>query len=392
MKFVTALTLLVVVLASKKRCSREKMSTLADCADGARPSKSLDGCPTCLPKAFDKKKCSGVKCMKPSTCASGVQPARKPDGCCITCTPAKIPKCTKEQKTACQASIDSLIVCSAADDPKSSFNVDTCCMTCKRPARADANKKCTKDDFKTCMDTAPECGAEEEPLREKGQCCVSCRRPARDSPLREVGKCGNVPQCAANESPVRVKDDTGAFACPTCKPPRPVCSPACTTGQICARSKDAITQSCKAKKRMKLKLKAKVGDAATKAFFASATPDEMKATLQEVVNRYCDKEENAEKCDKYQDTVNDGMELSITSTGADEVQVQVDIPDIAVVDSRRLADDASSLLAGALTDPDATGSITMTDESGSQPANGAQSLSVSSALLAFTAVASVLVL
>ena len=55
-------------------------------------------------------------------------------------------------------------------------------------------------------------------------------------------------------------------------------------------------------------------------------------------------------------------------------------------------DDASSLLAGALTDPDATGSITMTDESGSQPANGAQSLSVSSALLAFTAVASVLVL
>jgi len=143
---------------------------------------------------------------------------------------------------------------------------------------------------------------------------------------------------------------------------------------------------------MKLKLKAKVGDAATKAFFASATPDEMKATLQEVVNRYCDKEENAEKCDKYQDTVNDGMELSITSTGADEVQVQVDIPDIAVVDSRRLADDASSLLAGALTDPDATGSITMTDESGSQPANGAQSLSVSSALLAFTAVASVLVL
>ena len=54
-----------------------------------------------------------------------------------------------------------------------------------------------------------------------------------------------------------------------------------------------------------------------------------------VLTRY--QEENAEKCDKYQDTVNDGMELSITSTGADEVQVQVDIPDIAVVDSRRLA-------------------------------------------------------
>jgi hypothetical protein len=76
-------------------------------------------------------------------------------------------------------------------------------MTCKRPARTNPAEKCTKDEFKTCIEAAPECDAAEKPLREKGQCCVSCRRPARDAPLRSVAKCGEITECASGEKPTR---------------------------------------------------------------------------------------------------------------------------------------------------------------------------------------------
>jgi len=362
----------------KARCTRDQMKAIAACADGVKPTKdAASGCPTCVPMPFDGVKCTKSKtksCAKPAACASGVEPKR--DGCCISCVPAKTPKCTNEQKKACKDSIATLSECPASADPKSVFDADTCCMTCKRPARPKPEAKCSKDDFKTCIDAAPECGASEKPLREKGQCCVSCRRPARDVPLRTVAKCAAVSECEGDEKPTRVKDDSGAFSCPSCKPPKPVCAIACGTKQKCVRSKkklekgeDTSTEGeCKNKKVKKLKMKAK--SAADKAFLKDATADEIKAALQEIVDRFCDKEDNAEKCDKFQKALTDGMSVKIEKVKNDETDVQVEIPDVEAASvRRRLADDTSSLLDAALADPDATGDIQVSDNTDTDTGN-----------------------
>merc|ERR1712072_126662 len=268
--------------------------------------------------------------------------------------------CTDAQKTACKASLDGLAECpapSSSTSLRSFFNSDTCCMSCKRPARA-SQAKCTKEDFKTCIDTARECEASEKPLKEKGQCCVSCRRPARDAPLRDVGKCGDIPECAADEAPSRVKDDSGAFACPTCRKPKPVCESACGTGKMCVRSKGGESTSCKSKKAKKLKMRAKT--AVDKAFLKAATASETKAVLQEVVKRFCDKAQDDDKCDRFEDVLTEQMEVKLVAAkggSSDETEVQVDVPTVVEERLRRLAEDAGSLLDAAMADTDATGDM-----------------------------------
>merc|ERR1711918_50551 len=70
--------------------------------------------------------------------------------------------------------------------------------------------------------------------------------------------------------------------------------------------------------------------AADKAFLASATPEEIKAAIAEVVQRFCDKQENQAQCEKYEDTVISNMEVAITSATAQEVQVEVGLPNAAI--------------------------------------------------------------
>jgi len=384
MKLFALVLCVSVVLASARkagpRCSREKISALAACAEGVKPTKTTAGCPSCLPKAFDKKKCGKAQiqaCPMPGTCAAGVSPKR--NGCCVTCKPAKA-KCTEAQRTACATTMKSLSVCAAGTSPN--FDASTCCIDCKRPARSKPERACTKEEFKTCIDTIPECGANEKPVREEGQCCMSCRRAARDAPLIEVAKCGNLPACAADETAFRVKDDSGAFVCPTCKPAKPACSPACSAKQICSWRRNKNTSTCRVKRQKNLKLKA--NRAADKAFLESATPEEIKAAIAEVVQRFCDKQENQAQCEKYEDTVVHNMEVLITSATAQELQVEVGLPNAVDSTRRRLGDEPADLLDSALADPDSTGSISMTEEA---EQSGAQSLSITPALLACTALA-----
>jgi len=351
------------------------MSALTACAEGVKPTRTAGGCPSCLPKAFDKDKCGKAQieaCPTPGTCAAGVSPKR--DGCCVTCKPAKA-KCTEAQRKACSAIMKSLGVCAAGTSPN--FDASTCCIDCKRPARSKPTRACSKEEFKTCIDTVPECGANEKPVREEGQCCMSCRRAARDAPLLEVAKCGNLPACAANETALRLKDDSGAFVCPTCKPAKPVCSPTCSAKQICSSRRNKSTPACRVKRRRSLKLKA--SRAADKAFLASATAEEIKAAIAEVVRRFCDKQENQAQCEKYEDTVISNMEVAITSANAQEVQVEVGLPNAADSIRRRLGDEPADLLDSALADPDSTGPISMTEEADK---SSAQSLLLSPALLA----------
>jgi len=98
-----------------------------------------------------------------------------------------------------------------------------------------------------------------------------------------------------------------------------------------------------------------------------------------VVRRFCDKQENQAQCEKYEDTVISNMEVAITSATAQEVQVEVGLPNAADSIRRRLGDEPADLLDSALADPDSTGPISMTEEA---EESSAQSLSLSPALLA----------
>jgi hypothetical protein len=168
---------------------------------------------------------------------------------------------------------------------------------------------------------------------------------------------------------------------------------------MCVRSKRKLDQGedtstegeCKSKKVKKLKMKAAA--AVDKAFLKDATADEIKATLQEIVARFCDKEDNADRCDKFQTALTDGMEVRIAKAGNDETEVEVEVPAVeAAATSRRLADDdAASLLEAALADPDATDELQISAAAGTNTVppsgngqsvdiaggNGAHSLSVS---------------
>jgi len=178
-----------------------------------------------------------------------------------------------------------------------------------------------------------------------------------------VAECGSVPECAADETPTRVKDDSGAFACPTCKRPKAVCEAGCTGGKICVhgtkndQSSGGSTTAgeCRGKKAKKLKLRAK--SAANKAFLQEASAEEVRTALVEVVDRFCDNEANAARCEKFQETLTGGMVVRKVEAKADETDVEVDVPEAQAAASRRLADDddAESLLDAALGDPDATG-------------------------------------
>jgi hypothetical protein len=156
---------------------------------------------------------------------------------------------------------------------------------------------------------------------------------------------------------------------------------------------------------------------------------------KEIVARFCDKEDNADRCDKFQTALTDGMEVRIAKAGNDETEVEVEVPAVeAAATSRRLAgldtvhpsiynvvrtlctcihwtcvlsimehflmmlisicaadDDAVSLLEAALADPDATDELQISAAAGTNTVppsgngqsvdiaggNGAHSLSIS---------------
>merc|ERR1711998_6539 len=90
-------------------------------------------------------------------------------------------------------------------------------------------------------------------------------------------------------------------------------------------------------------LKLKANRAADKAFLESATPEEIKAAIAEVVQRFCDKQENQAQCEKYEDTVVHNMEVLITSATAQELQVEVGLPNAVDSTRRRLGDEPADL-------------------------------------------------
>jgi hypothetical protein len=55
------------------------------------------------------------------------------------------------------------------------------------------------------------------------------------------------------------------------------------------------------------------------------------------VARFCDKEDNADRCDKFQTALTDGMAVRIAKADNDETEVEVEVPDVEAATSRRLA-------------------------------------------------------
>jgi hypothetical protein len=194
----------------------------------------------------------------------------------------------------------------------------------------------------------------------------------------------DLPDCNANEKPVF----TEGSCCPSCKKPKPTCSPACTDSQVCAKAKgdDEVT-SCVDKIETKIKftfVDAPTGDAAGE--------EAMKALVTDLINKYCDNEDDTtivDKCSKYHSTATDNLVVKVDVANGKDVQLTVKIPKASQVKAgRRLLADGD-IVTAAVANADGTndgvsGSATTSTFSASS------TLAVSAASLLLPAVAMLL--
>ena len=199
--------------------------------------------------------------------------------------------------------------------------------------------ECKKGEFKTCSKAARRCEANEDPMMEEGQCCMTCRRRGRDTPARDMAKCAGVPECAAAEEPIKAQDDSGGFVCPTCRKGKPTCEPACDEGkgkgkgngkgEVCVRSRETDAKGkCLPKKRRRFKLRAQ--KAVDRAFLKNATAAEVEELFAEFVQRFCDKPKNEKIC-KFKTALLDGLKVKITKVDDVEVEVEVEVAEGSTV-------------------------------------------------------------
>lgn len=369
-----------------KKCDMNALKDIATCDANVKPVRPPAGsCPTCLPNPFEDK-CMTVRCAAPSVCTADQRPSKV--NCCLTCLPKK-PTCNDVTRMACKARMKdpAFPVCPTEIrgeplSPSKYFDRDTCCPKCKPPAPVQPPVACTKELFKMCLNETRLCEADEKPMKVEGQCCPSCFRKARLAPLRDVAKCGKVPDCEGNQRPIFVRGDDETFTCPVCKPVKPACQPACDDAQVCVPS-DAGAK-CMLKKKTVVKIKSLVKK--TIEFLKAAEEEELKAMIKEVVQRFCDKTQNADRCELFKEKLLAGLKCTIKNRGSDDgVEVEVEAPADETRRRRLLSDGASSLLDAALNDAEATGDVSIDNGNGPAPTPAQESKATAASVSVVTA-------
>lgn len=330
-----------------------------DCSAGQFP-KLEQGCLTCkIPVSLcTPTQFTACQAKELPSCAVGEKPVRNSD-CCLSCQPVTS-GCGSltdlfSRTTKCATEFSSLPECAVGSVPK--FNTDTCCLTCRVAIKPPAGPVCTLDEFKACMQAVTECAAGETPTKTNG-CCMSCRRPERKCSFIEAVKdCSTIPVCGEGEKPAPVVGS----CCASCRPqrPRPTCSPVCGDNQLCVRTKTGT--ACRDAPIRNLALGA---DAAIRTVLADK--DRARTAILEMVQRFCDKPENAQIC-----TLISKLRDRLVVKSANEDATGMVSVSVAVADdedsagTRRLLEDSPSspgdLLNAASGDAEARGNIPITD-------------------------------
>jgi len=183
------------------------------------------------------------------------------------------------------------------------------------------------------------CAVGEFPFRnETTQCCPSCRRPETLCPKNTVIECyRNLRVCAATESPAYVPGE----CCPTCVTP-PTCGITCPTGVCVPRLSGPVC------------LPIVVANVNITAFNGSFSinlgPTDVVILIREIIQRFCEKNENRNICSIYADSVADFDTILKAATVTINMggSYKISIPTLASLDIR-------VLLTSAAADPYSTG-------------------------------------
>jgi hypothetical protein len=359
-----------------------KPTEIEKCDAAVKPSRQDNGCPSCIPDkgtvcdAAQIKACA-TEAKTLQECAAGTTPERT-DSCCVTCI-VKKSKCTKDKITACKSKEGTLPVCDKETD--SVFDKNECCRSCKPKPKT---KCATKEEVAECMADIPTCEASdgETPQKVEGSCCPSCKRPERSCTKETVAKCkAGQRECEATERPSFVEGD----CCMSCKPAKPVCTTACLSTEICMWKREeaadgSITRTavCRNKKVVKFKVTAQAAQA--KALLSGATEEEITALVQEIVQRYCDK--NADLCDKYKMVL---QQLKAKMVGD---SIDVDVGTETATGRRLLAETgAAAVVSNAMADQEATDGYTVSPTTDAPSAAIATEASPAILALAFSLLA-----
>lgn len=333
------------------------------CGNDENPSyDSTSGCMSCK-VSLDKCSSGQLASCKENTaiadCLPGETPVRS-SNCCLSC---KIPQnaCGKKgdssglsMPSSCGISVNDLAQCAA--DTRPSFDVTTCCPSCKPQIPAKAKKgteECSKSAIEACKSSVSMCqqGEQSEPI--KGSCCKSCfRAKAACTVLDFSTKCEKVPDCVDDEVP----SFEGDSCCPSCKKKRPACDPECASGTVCARKKSSSVAVCVEEntKRLELTFPSKP---------ASVTPEMVTEMIAATVEKFCDNPDNEAQCKEEKDDAVDGLVTHVVTpydpaTGT--VTVQVRWPRKGSVPARRLFQ-TTDIVSSAVSDPDFADSFSARD-------------------------------
>lgn len=324
------LALSTLALAENRPCSIAP-ALLPACVGTQQPVRnSTTNCPSCrIACTLNQLKACANTTLR--TCAANEEPEL--EACCVTCKPAEV-RCTETQLETCKNSHATLPVCANTTAPV--FNQTSCCYNC-RPAppapalKPDNSGRCNKDQFEACIAAAPVCASGEVPDRNKTQqCCPTCKRPERLCSKEDLVQCrATTPACTSTEVPV----STDGQCCPSCHLTRPNCTATCPTGTVCVRRLANPTTgaprdpTCRNVTVAKLFFRA--ANATRHAIIANISCDQLVDMVKEIVQRFCDKNENADTCSTYKESF-DNLYASVGTTcqaNADgTVPVQVTVP------------------------------------------------------------------
>jgi len=184
------------------------------------------------------------------------------------------------------------------------------------------------------------CQPGEFPYRnETTQCCPSCRRPETLCPKNTVIQCyRNIRPCAVAESPAYVPGE----CCPTCFPPPPTCGLTCATGSVCIpRISGPVC--------LPIVVATVTVTAFNSSFNVTLGPTDIVILIREIIQRFCEKNENRPICAIYADSVADfDFILRAATVVVNGRSFTISFPTLPSVDIR-------VILTSAAVDPYSTG-------------------------------------
>lgn len=361
------------VVSDTRTCTLDP-ATIPDCAANEIPT--LVRATKCYSCRVDNGRagCSDAqvaacKASVPPPCIAGQSPARNASSCCPTCRLVQA-VCSPQQQQLCQGNISGLLLPACDVGVSPTFNPTTCCVDCRRdPSQQEGGvttgQRCSQAQFDSCLTNSPVCANGETPARVTGACCPSCKRPERQCSAADVIACRTSQRtCAAGELPA----STGTDCCPTCIPARANCSTACNATQVCTQMADGSARCRFAGTLVRLALR--------KGADAVPACGQLVPLIQEIVNRYCDKNDNAAACDAVgvQDDVSGLTLQSCVRSGANNESADVVLAVPADTQSniqRRSSSSSAALVTEASSDPSATSgmSVSSSEASSSSSSN-----------------------